>query len=307
MLGVRIHAISVVRDEVDVVVTTLRSAASWCSRIYVVDNCSIDGTWEKLQQLTRELPNLILLGRYSGKFNDALRAGIYHHVKRFDDGVDWWVRLDADEVYVIDPRSVLASVPRWHDAVLGSMYQYYPTEQDMTEHSGDSGNYAVGSLELRSYRNDWQELRFIRDSVARRWGRDIWPDGSLRIARQTIPIRHFQYRSPQQVAHRLSIRSTIDEFTHVHRQIETFEKLRESGWAAITKQSSELDFDDRIGPLIARVNLTPSRLESTRRQLGYWIRKIADKSISKRRAHRKDAAIGAQRQFEDQLSTNMEN
>ena len=35
-----------VKNEVDIIDQSLRAAASWCSKIYVFDNGSDDGTWE---------------------------------------------------------------------------------------------------------------------------------------------------------------------------------------------------------------------------------------------------------------------
>ena len=52
----KIHGLCVVKNEADIIEQTLRSAATWCDWIYVLDNGSSDGTWEKVQRLARGLP-----------------------------------------------------------------------------------------------------------------------------------------------------------------------------------------------------------------------------------------------------------
>ena len=42
----KIHAICVVKNEVDIIEACLRSAEQWADRIIVYDNKSDDGTWE---------------------------------------------------------------------------------------------------------------------------------------------------------------------------------------------------------------------------------------------------------------------
>jgi glycosyltransferase involved in cell wall biosynthesis len=55
----KIHALSVVKNEVDIIEDTLRAAVSWADSIYVLDNGSHDGTWEAVQKLGRELPAVV--------------------------------------------------------------------------------------------------------------------------------------------------------------------------------------------------------------------------------------------------------
>jgi hypothetical protein len=41
-----IHALSIVKKEVDILQDTLIAAVQWCDHIYVLHNGSNDGTWE---------------------------------------------------------------------------------------------------------------------------------------------------------------------------------------------------------------------------------------------------------------------
>ena len=54
-----IYGLSLVKNEADIIEQSLRAAATWCSRIYVFDNGSDDGTWEMVQQLSLKLLQII--------------------------------------------------------------------------------------------------------------------------------------------------------------------------------------------------------------------------------------------------------
>src|ERR1700751_529863 len=50
----KIHALCLVKNEVDVLQESLISALNWCDQIYIFDNGSNDGTWELVQKLARQ-------------------------------------------------------------------------------------------------------------------------------------------------------------------------------------------------------------------------------------------------------------
>jgi glycosyltransferase involved in cell wall biosynthesis len=59
----KIFAIMVVKNEVDIIAHTLRAASEWCDQIYVLDNGSDDGTWEVVEQMARENRAIVAHGR----------------------------------------------------------------------------------------------------------------------------------------------------------------------------------------------------------------------------------------------------
>src|SRR6185503_5119692 len=101
----KIHGLCVVKNEADIIEQTLRSAARWCDSIYVLDNGSTDGTWEKVQALAGELPAVIPFMRDARPFDDSIRGEILRHHAARAKRDDWWCILDADEFYVADPRA----------------------------------------------------------------------------------------------------------------------------------------------------------------------------------------------------------
>ena len=69
----KIHSISLCRNEADIIERTLREAARWSDFIYVYDNGSTDGTWEKVIALAATVPRIIPFRRDRLPFNDNLR------------------------------------------------------------------------------------------------------------------------------------------------------------------------------------------------------------------------------------------
>ena len=44
---------------------------------------------------------------------------------------DWWCVLDADEIYIDNPKKFLGSVPEKYDFIYAAIYHYYITDADV--------------------------------------------------------------------------------------------------------------------------------------------------------------------------------
>src|SRR5687768_2343461 len=104
----RIYGLCVVKNECDIIEQALRAASVWCDAIYVLDNGSTDGTWERVQDLARDLPKVIPFLKDSRPFDDGIRNVIFRQYRSRAKADDWWCILDADEFYIDDPREFLA-------------------------------------------------------------------------------------------------------------------------------------------------------------------------------------------------------
>jgi hypothetical protein len=60
---------------------------------------------------------------------EGLRAAIFHAFRSNAGSRDWWCQLDADEIYIDDPRIFLAKVPDRFQTVWSASFQYYSPEQ----------------------------------------------------------------------------------------------------------------------------------------------------------------------------------
>jgi len=215
-----IHAISLIKNEADIIEHTLRAALLWCDHIYVFDNGSTDGTWQKVQAMAKENPAIVPWKQDPKPFRDSLRAEVFRQFKDRVRPGDWWCILDADEMYIDDPREFLAKVPDCYHSVWPQLYTYLFTEKDAEQYARDPDAYdkVPPPWRLRHYvLSEYSEPRFVRHS------RDLetHPDWHRHpIYPQRIRLRHFGYRSPAQITLRLETRHepmTRGEFVHEKR------------------------------------------------------------------------------------------
>ncbi len=203
MQRMNIFAISIVKNEADVIAQNLTDAARWADKIFVLDNGSTDGSWEIVQSLASE--KIIPWKQDPTPFHYGIRAQVYNAFKHLATDGDWWCfRLDADEFYADDPRTFLSKVSRCHHFVASDTIHFRLTREDVAP-----GNHVRGIQDIRYYEtHTWSEARFFRHRKGLRWtAPNVWPDhmGVLHPAR--IKIKHYQDRSLAQIRERIAVRT----------------------------------------------------------------------------------------------------
>jgi glycosyltransferase involved in cell wall biosynthesis len=206
---VKIHGICIAKDEADIIEQTLKAAIQWCDFIYVLDNGSTDGTWEKVLTLSKDYEQIIPYKQDNRTYHNTMRSEVYHHYLSNSAEGDWWCRLDSDEIYIDDPRIFLAKVPQQYQAVWCASFQYYFTDKDLELFNRSPSRYADEipvEQKCRYYINNWSEARFFKYDKQMTWDkRANWPYfGAIYPVR--IWLKHYQYRSPQQIQKRINIR-----------------------------------------------------------------------------------------------------
>ena len=211
-----IHAISLIRNEADIIEDNLSSASRWADHIYVMDNGSTDGTWELVQELAKGIPNIVPYKQDPRPFADSLRDEVYQHFKKRSRRGDWWAVLDADEFYIDDPVEFLSQVPEVYRTVWPQLYTYLVTHEDLDK--ADESRPRANLERLRHFKLvAYTEVRFARD------------DGQLHVFPpydphpvypRRIRMRHYPYRSADQIAQRIETRREAmrhGEFVHEKR------------------------------------------------------------------------------------------
>ena len=215
-----IHGMSLVKNEADIIERTLNAAVRWCDHIYVFDNGSTDGTWEKIQALAKECPAIIPWKQDPKPFRDSLRAEIFYNFEQRARSGDWWCILDADEIYIDDPAEFLATVPDCYRSVWPQLYSYAFTDKDAEEYARDPEGYEkVPAPERLKYYvlGEYSAPRFIRHA------QDLGAHPNWRrhpIYPRRIRMRHYSNRSPQQIDRRQETRREPmlrGEFVHEKR------------------------------------------------------------------------------------------
>lgn len=70
----KIYSLLLVKNEEDIIVSNLRAAAQWSDKLIVMDNGSTDNTWQIVQDLAKEYPQIIPFAQDSQPFRIGLRA-----------------------------------------------------------------------------------------------------------------------------------------------------------------------------------------------------------------------------------------
>lgn len=287
----KIHGMCLVKNEDDVIEETLRAASSWCDHIHVVDTGSSDNTLNIVRRLHKEPSNKISSVEVAdvGLFSDGLRSLIYNKYSSMAQPGDWWARIDADEIYVDDPRSFLKAVDIQYSSVWYASLSYYFSSAAAEEYEKYPERYAdsvpVGDR-CRYYFNHWSELRFVRHEAM-----GIWPDGEARgwpksaeeanACPARILCRHYCYRSPTQIEKRIATRkaAALSGTVFAHEAIKnwsqvvdpeavkahkwkdiaytTQEREFEEGWRSRIIPASSLNYDNHDGQYVVNDNLMP--------------------------------------------------
>jgi hypothetical protein len=215
----KIHGLCIVKNEADILEESLTAALQWCDHIYVFDNGSNDGTWELVNDLAKQHSEIVPYKQDEMLFSSALRSDIFNAFRSNAGPRDWWCRLDADEFYIDDPRIFLSKVPDRYQTVWSASLNYYFTDQDVTSYKLDPEKFLGTPVQqrLRYYLNNWGELRFFRNSDDIVWTRDQDCGGfpTAMFPAPAYPVRiwlkHYQYRSPEQIERRLRTRRAAME------------------------------------------------------------------------------------------------
>lgn len=208
----QIHGICIVKDEADIMEACLTKALEWCDQIYVFDNGSTDGTWELVKNMARRHPAIVPYKQDAQVFKDSLRYEIFQAFRGRAKPGDWWCRLDADEFYVDNPRVFLAKIPLRYGLVVTVSITYYFTDRDAERYEADPELFLKQPLEerIRHYLAHWSEPRFFRHSADLTWREDDGGFPAAAAQMQIYPVRiwlrHYQYRSPEQIERRLRTR-----------------------------------------------------------------------------------------------------
>lgn len=272
----KIFSICCVRDENDIIGETLENALKWSDNIFIFDNGSTDGTWETIQALSRRSAKIVVVGRDDRKFTDELRGEIFEAYRSVATCGDWWCRLDGDEIYIDDPRQFLGGLWRKSGFVYSATCNYYFTDIDLAAYEQNPEAWLARpvSERLKFYQNNWSEPRFVRHREGLIWGGLIWPDNRGLTSHSRIRLKHFPYRSPEQIMRRLAIRQAQPMlFKHEANKSLTVPTSARKDWSAQyfrnvspeaadwhdrVREAAECDRDTGDGSIILRNELMPS-------------------------------------------------
>lgn len=235
----KIYSISVVKNEEDVIKSNLIHASVWSEKIFVLDNGSTDDTWRIVKELALENPKIVPWKTTDVPFRAGLRAEVYNQFKDISEEGDWWChRLDADEFYIDDPREFLAAVPSHCHTVCKDSFEYVLTFEDIEEFSFEN-DFEKNRNKIKYFaKYTYVENRFFKYRKRLTWSSDeSFPKYMGVVYNKRIKVKHFQYRSPDQIQKRLDTRNKI-------KSEQAFRHIKETRYIEKLKHRSELIYDD---------------------------------------------------------------
>lgn len=204
----KIFGISIVKNEADIIELSLTKASAWADQIFVMDNGSDDGTWEKVKALAAHNSKIVPWKQTQDFFHDGLRAQVFNEFKHFASPGDWWcARLDADEFYIDNPREFLSTrVKPYYHVVCSKHIQYQFTNQDLEKKTKVFNDETLNSLRFFDTKAT-SEVRFFKHRDRLGWSESQpLPHHVGIVCPERILIRHYQYRSLEQIQRRIKTR-----------------------------------------------------------------------------------------------------
>ncbi|HYF15519.1 MAG TPA: glycosyltransferase family 2 protein [Phycisphaerales bacterium] len=215
----RFIAFFLVRDEADILGETLADYAGWCDEMHVLDTGSTDGTWDLVHDWARRDKRVRPFAREPLSANLSLRGVMFEAVRRTLRPGDWIGKCDADEIFHVPPPAfVREHVRAWEGRLYACHYDFVMTRSlAEAQERGDMPPPAPGTVveRLRTYttRNQMgMDSRWYKFRPGMRWGIDqpnpFFPGLP---AQERIPVRHYRYRSVEQIRRRVALRARMRE------------------------------------------------------------------------------------------------
>jgi glycosyltransferase involved in cell wall biosynthesis len=289
----KIHSFCIAKNEADIIEQTLKSALNWSDFIYVFDNGSEDGTWEKVLALSKIYEQVIPYKQDDRTYNYGIHKEIFEHYRSNSSDGDWWCRLDADEIYIDDPRIFLSKIPLQYQWVWSTSLLYCFTDKDLELYTQNPSLYADDvpvEKKFRYYINNWSEARFFRYHSSLVWDAQRWWPNLGATYPVRIWLKHYPHRSPEQIQRRMRVRLEVAKhgknFRHEAREYSQKSVNPDELWKVKIADASTLNYDNHDRKYIVREQAMPklpSSFPHLRNQLVpvkafYWRLKHAFKS-----------------------------
>jgi len=230
----------VIKDEADVIESTLRAAAEWVDRVFILDNGSTDGTWDILRMLASD--QIVPWKQDFRPFSNTMRAEVFETFRHEAAPGDWWChRMDGDEFYIDNPREFLSGVPRAHHVVYKRSIEYVLTPEDVNQYEF-TGDFETDREKIRYFKPVAHvERRFFKYRRRFSWPTHVETPRHMGVAHpELITVRHFPRRSPQQIQKRLELRHAVPK----DKRGKPFRHVTENHWRETLVPRRELLYDD---------------------------------------------------------------
>ena len=198
----KINAIMLIKDHVDIVEEALLYAMKFCHRIYIYDNHSTDGSWELVNEMASRFKELVIFGQTDEPSNRGLLNRIYNRYHNEYTNEDWWYVLHPDELLSESPQEYLKSALLANKNAMNVwLARFYLTNQEVTEFESENVNASI--VKRRKYYSvNKSEPRFFTNDPVRKWEESSLsriPAWATSVSKDFVVSRSYPMRTPQQV------------------------------------------------------------------------------------------------------------
>lgn len=212
----RLHALLLARDEGDIIAQTLKHLCECFDIIHVLDTGSTDATWNIVTTHAKSDDRIKPLARVDRSMNVGLRALLFEAARPAMRPGDWIARVDADEFYHIPPREFVTTRVANHEGrVFAQHYEFVVLQSELQAwEAAVSSTQTNRTTDIQRERTHyivddrmWFEARLFRFRRGMKWHEsqpNPFNPGLTAINR--IPIRHYRWRSLEQMKRRCELR-----------------------------------------------------------------------------------------------------
>lgn len=237
----RVFGALIVQNEADVIEDVLEflGELGLFEKLFFFDLGSDDGTFQAAMRHSNLLHDPQVIDE---PYSNPLRARLLMQNRHLYREGDWLALVDADEFYAANPLDVIGRADsEGADSIHTFQADFFLTWKDLET----PANQELPVYErLRHYLIDWTELRFFKYLPRREAG----PIGSLRPCSEKLVIRHYRYRSPEQIRTRIRTRLANRKRSENLPGREPWVQVFSEDWRDYVVPHEKLHFDDG-GPL----------------------------------------------------------
>lgn len=200
-----VAAVTMVKDEADIIEATLTHMLTQADYVLVADNMSTDGTSEILDRLQARHRQLLVIADVEVAYEQSAKMTRLATCAHNEWGVDWIVPFDADEIWyspfhdrVADHLAELAD--QWL-AMAATLYDHVATRLD--DDDDDDPTSRMGYRRIEPLPLPKVACRWRPDLTIEMGNHGVRFDGGATIHEPQLVVRHFPYRSPEQLVRKV--------------------------------------------------------------------------------------------------------
>lgn len=196
--GEAVWAVTMIRDEADIICFTIAHLVSQgVDRVLVADNCSRDGSFEAVLELTRTLPVTLVVDNEVGYYQAHKMTRLARYAASC--GAEWVIPFDADELWTAPGQSLKAFLRSTQLGIVkAQMIDYLPREDDDPREPNPYLRIRHHVAEPRGVKKvAFRASRLTRVAVGNHTVRHPGRAGT------GLEVRHFPYRSAHQLLRKM--------------------------------------------------------------------------------------------------------